>query len=118
MRRRWPTPRRRIHHRNRAWPTRRVARHEVGGHPAPDRDRAALLERLSKARHALGVLAELSEDQLDRVPPASDMRCVDGRRLLEEIVAALLRHQQHQVDAIGATLGSGAPGIRGESRDV
>jgi hypothetical protein len=90
--------------------------HEPGRHPAADRDRAALLARLREARHALGVLADLSEDQLDQVPPASGMRFVDGQRTLEEIVAALLRHQQHQVDAIAATLGAGRPGTPRESR--
>jgi hypothetical protein len=64
-----------------------------------------LLQRLSAARDALGLLAELSDEQLDAVPPAGGMRFCDGRRTLEQIMSSLFKHQRHQVDALKRALG-------------
>lgn len=76
-----------------------------GDHSAQNLDLDDLLERLSAARDALGLLAELSDEQLDAVPPAGEMRFCDGRRTLEQIMASLLKHQRHQVDAVKAAVG-------------
>lgn len=82
--------------------------HDQGGHSAPHRaenvDRAGLLERLSSGRDALGILRELTDEQLDAVPPASDMKFCDGQRTLQQIVTNLLNHQTHQLDTLKAAL--------------
>jgi hypothetical protein len=81
-------------------------RHTRRGHPERDGysadiiDRQQLLTRLTTARSALGVLAELTDEQLTAVPPASDMKFCDGQRTLEQVIANLLNHQGHQIDAI------------------
>jgi hypothetical protein len=64
----------------------------------------AVLDRLSAARAALSVLADLTDAQLDTVPPASEMKFCDGQRTLEQIVAKLLNHQNHQLDALKAAI--------------
>lgn len=59
-----------------------------------------LVGRFSAADHALRVLGELGDEQLQAVPPAREMKFCDGRRTLEQIVSSLINHQRHQVDAI------------------
>jgi len=82
--------------------------HDRHGHSAPsgaeDVDREGLLERLSAGRDALGLLADLTDVQLDAVPPAGDMKFCDGQRTLDQVVANLLNHQSHQIDALKAAL--------------
>jgi hypothetical protein len=68
-------------------------------------DPRSLLERLATARARLKPLAELSDEQLAAVPPASEMRFADGQRTLDQIVVSLLTHQRHQCDALAAALG-------------
>lgn len=63
-------------------------------------DLAGLLERLSAGRAALSLLADLTAPQLDTVPPAGSFRFCDGQRTLEHVIASLLKHQGHQIDAI------------------
>jgi hypothetical protein len=63
-------------------------------------DLPALLDRLSAGRVALSVLADLTEAQLDTVPPASEMKFCDGQRTLQQIVTNLLNHQSHQLEAL------------------
>jgi hypothetical protein len=60
----------------------------------------ALLERLSAGRAALSILADLTEAQLDTVPPASEMKFCDGQRTLQQVLTSLLTHQSHQLDAL------------------
>jgi hypothetical protein len=80
--------------------------HRHGKDKHPDNYRAdnihlpALLDRLSAGRAALSVLADLTEAQLDTVPPASEMKFCDGQRTLQQIVTNLLNHQSHQLDAL------------------
>ena len=61
---------------------------------------AALLDRLSAGRAALSALTVLTDEQLDTVPPASEMKFCDGQRTLQQIVTNLLNHQNHQLDAL------------------
>jgi hypothetical protein len=61
-----------------------------------------LLERLSAGRDALRLLADLTDEQLDTVPPTRSFRFCDGQRSLEQVVASLLNHQGHQIDAMEA----------------
>jgi hypothetical protein len=90
----------------------RAAGHRIGpgdgGHPADyaaeDVGPARLLDRLSIGRAALRRLADLTDEQLDAVPPASEMRFCDGKRTLDEILTSLLKHQQHQLEAVKTAL--------------
>jgi hypothetical protein len=63
-------------------------------------DLTDLVDQLSTARGALGHIAELTDSQLDATPPKDSFRFCDGQRSLEQVVASLLKHQGHQVDAI------------------
>ncbi len=60
--------------------------------------------RLAAAREALAPLASLADDQLDAIPPEGSFRFCDGHRSLEEVLAGLLKHQAHQVEAIETAL--------------
>jgi hypothetical protein len=83
------------------------SRHASARHSPPhDIDRQGLLARLSSGRDAFGALGDLSDQQLDSVPPVSDMKFCDGQRNLEQIVANLLKHQSHQLDALQAAVTS------------
>lgn len=76
-----------------------------GGHYAAGTvELPGLLERLSLGRNSLSLLADLTDEELDRVPPASGMRFCDGHRALEQVVTSLIKHQSHQVDAVKAAL--------------
>jgi hypothetical protein len=83
-------------------------KHEPGQHDEGSRasevDVDVLLGRLAAAQDALTTIGELSDEQLDAVPPPGEMKFADGQRTLEQIVASLLKHQRHQVDALGAGL--------------
>jgi hypothetical protein len=75
-----------------------------GDYTADNVDLHGLLERLSAARDALSLLAELTDERLDTVPPAGSFKFCDGQRTLEQVVASLLNHQGHQIDAINAAV--------------
>jgi hypothetical protein len=77
------------------------------GYTADDVDLDGLLNRLAAARHAFGLLAELSDERLDTVPPAGSFRFCDGQRTLDQVVGGLLMHQSHQIDAIVRSPGPG-----------
>jgi hypothetical protein len=88
-----------------------VAGHQDRGMPScPDRHRAseidprALVARLAVARDALAAIERLTDEQLDLVPPVSEMKFVDGQRTVEQIVASLLKHQRHQIAALTSAL--------------
>jgi hypothetical protein len=65
-------------------------------------DRRGILESLRVASTAVAQIAELSDPQLNCVPAADGMRFCDGRRSLDQILTAMLKHQEHQVRALGA----------------
>ena len=69
---------------------------------ADNLDLDAVMERLSASRHALDAVAELSDLQLDSIPPKDSFRFCDGQRTLEQVLAGLLKHQRHQLDALRA----------------
>jgi hypothetical protein len=77
--------------------------HGEGGR-ASEVELDVLLARLAAAREALATIGHLTDEQLDSVPPAGEMRFVDGERTVEQIVASMLKHQRHQVDALAAGL--------------
>jgi hypothetical protein len=74
------------------------------GYRASDVDLDVLRAHLLSARDALATIGQLSDEQLDTVPPAGEMKFADGERTLEQVIASLLKHQRHQVDAVGAAL--------------
>lgn len=61
-----------------------------------------LVKQLSASRDGLGQIAELTDAHLDAIPPKASFRFCDGQRTLEQVLAALLKHQGHQVDALKA----------------
>ena len=67
-------------------------------------DVAGMLDQLSATRTTLGRLAELTDRQLDAIPPNGSFRFCDGRRTLEHVLASLLKHQGHQIDALTAVI--------------
>jgi hypothetical protein len=73
-------------------------------HRAREIELEALLGRLAAARDAIAKISRLSDEQLDSVPPAGAMKFADGERTLQQILANLLKHQRHQVDALAAAL--------------
>lgn len=74
--------------------------HHLNHLRAQDARISDLRSRLSAVLQVFGVLASLTAEQLELVPPAGGMRFSDGQRTLEEIVGSLLKHQRHQVDAL------------------
>jgi hypothetical protein len=82
--------------------------HAPGGHgagyKAENVDLDDLIERLLVAKGALALLADLSDEQLDLVPSAGDMRFCDGQRTLEQVATSLLKHQRHQIEAVKAAV--------------
>jgi hypothetical protein len=78
--------------------------HDGEGHRASDIDLDVLLVRLAAARDALAAIGRLSDERLDAVPPPGEMKFADGDRTLEDVLASLLKHQRHQVDALVAAL--------------
>jgi hypothetical protein len=60
-------------------------------------------ERMKAARAAVGQLGLLTDAQLDAVPAEGSMRFCDGRRTLEDVMAGVIRHQRHHVDAVLST---------------
>lgn len=84
-------------------PTQHGAQHE-NQYMADVVDLGALVSQLSAGRDALGRIAELTDSQLDSIPPKDSLRFCDGQRTLEQVLASLLKHQSHQVDALKAAI--------------
>jgi hypothetical protein len=63
-------------------------------------DLDAVATQLAASRDTLGQIAELTDSQLDAIPPKDSFRFCDGQRTLEQVLAGLLKHQRHQVDAL------------------
>jgi hypothetical protein len=72
------------------------------GYTADNIDIDSVVEQLNGARDALGQIAELTDRQLDQVPPKDSFRFCDGQRTLEQVLAGLLKHQAHQVEALSS----------------
>lgn len=93
---------------NRTSPSHADSGHNEGIHGrdygADNVDLPGLLERLSAGREALSLLADLTDEQLDTAPSAGSFRFCDGQRTVEQVVASLLKHQAHQIDAMKSAL--------------
>jgi hypothetical protein len=91
---------------------RRDQRHDAapGGHDASYAasavDVGTLVEGLAASRDELGQIARLTDAQLAAVPPAGSFRFCDGQRTLEQVLAGLLKHQRHQLEALAAGVGA------------
>jgi hypothetical protein len=72
-------------------------------------DPRAVIAQLSASHDRLGQIAALTDRQLDAIPPKGSFRFCDGQRTLEQVIASLLKHQRHQLDALKAATSS-APG--------
>ena len=59
-----------------------------------------MVEQLKASRDTLGRIGELTDSQLDAIPPKDSFRFCDGQRTLEQVLAGLLKHQAHQVEAL------------------
>jgi hypothetical protein len=79
-------------------------REHQDNYSAENIDLQTLLVRLTTGRAALSALADLTDEDLDSVPPASDVKFCDGQRTLEQIVTNILKHQNHQLDAVNAAI--------------
>jgi hypothetical protein len=65
---------------------------------------ADIVEQLSATRERLSSVAELTDRQLDTVPPKDSFRFCDGERTLEQVLTGLLKHQDHPLRALQATI--------------
>lgn len=83
------------------------ADHGTGGHDdgytAKNVDVGSVLEQLDTCRDKLGQIAELTDRQLHQVPPKDSFRFCDGQRTLEQVLAGLLKHQAHQLQALSSS---------------
>jgi hypothetical protein len=79
-------------------------RHGQGHARAAPFDGRVLAHQLAAAQEELGAIGALSDGELDSVPPAESFRFCDGQRTLEQVLAALLQHQDHQLDALEAAV--------------
>jgi DinB superfamily len=75
-----------------------------GNYSGHNADLQSLLDRLAAGRGALRRLADLTDEQLDSVPPASQLKFCDGQRTLEQVLTMLLNHQGHSVGALKAAV--------------
>ena len=72
------------------------------GYTADKIDLDLVVEQLNASCDTLGEIAELTDSQLDAIPPKDSFRFCNGQRTLEQVLAALLKHQRHQLDALKA----------------
>ena len=71
-----------------------------GSYSADNIDLNAVVIPLTATRDTLRHRAELTDRELDAIPPRDSFRFCDGQRTLEQVLAGLLKHQRHQVDAL------------------
>jgi hypothetical protein len=65
---------------------------------------ADLIEQLAAARENLSGITELTDRQLDTIPPKDSFRFCDGQRTLGQVLTGLFKHQDHQVRALQSAL--------------
>ncbi len=85
---------------------RRGASQHDNEYTADNIDPGAVIAQLSASRDALGRIAALTNHQLDAIPPKDRFRFCDGQRTLEQVIASILKHQRHQLDALKAATAS------------
>lgn len=75
-----------------------------GVYAADMQDPGTLAEQLSQTRDTLRHLGDLTDHQLDTIPPKDSFRFCDGTRTLEQVLDALFKHQRHQLDTLTQAL--------------
>ena len=86
-------------------PTSDGAQH-IAQYTASDVDLDLVVGQLAASGQALRAIADLSDSQLDAIPPKDSFRFCDGQRTLEQVLTSLLRHPRHQIDTLDAALPS------------
>ena len=56
-----------------------------------------VVDRLTGGKAPIGLLADLTDEQLDSVPPAGSSRFSDGSRTLEQVIDEVIAHQAAQL---------------------
>jgi hypothetical protein len=74
--------------------------HGGGEYSAASADPHRIDRQLTSARMSLRRIATLTDPQLEAIPPAGSFRFCDGKRTLEQVMSALLKHQEQQLEAI------------------
>ena len=74
------------------------------GYTAENVDLGAVVEQLSTVRDQIRQIGELTDRQLDQVPPKDSFRFCDGQRTLEQVLTGLLKHQAHQLEALSSSV--------------
>jgi hypothetical protein len=77
--------------------------HEYG-FTADGADSDEIVERLAATRRELARIGQLTDEQLEGVPPKDSFRFCDGTRTLEQVLMGLLKHQANQVLALRLAL--------------
>jgi hypothetical protein len=67
-------------------------------------DIGTVVKQLSTSRDTLGQITKITASQRDAIPPRDSFRFCDGRRTLEQVLASLLKHQSHQIEALKEAL--------------
>ena len=75
------------------------------GYTAGSANSHEISAQLSAVRALLPTIASLTDEQLSAVPPEESFRFCDGKRTVEEVLRALLKHQSRQLDTIRAATG-------------
>lgn len=74
----------------------------------PEPTQPELRKRLAAARHEVGIIADLTDEQLDSVPPAKSSRFSDGRRTLEQVIEEAIAHQAEHLSDLRSAMWSPA----------
>jgi hypothetical protein len=75
-----------------------------GPYTADDTDLGVVGGQLSATRERMAQIADLTDNQLDAIPPEGAFRFCDGQRTLEHVLASLFKHQAHQLNALKAAV--------------
>ena len=68
----------------------------------------SLRARLAEARAEVGIVANLTDQQLDSVPPPKSSRFSNGRRTLEQLIEEVIVHQAQHLSDLKSALASPA----------
>ena len=68
----------------------------------------SLRARLAEARIEVGIIANLTDQQLDSVPPPKSSRFSNGRRTLEQLIEEVINHQEQHLNDLKSALASPA----------
>jgi hypothetical protein len=81
-----------------------AGREQHGADPAPE-SVPGLLNRLAAGTASVGLLADLTDQQLDSVPDDRSSRFSDGRRTLAQVLDVAIAHQAEHLAALRRAVG-------------